>query len=201
MVGNLSQLGTSSAWTVDPDPHQLQLVRDDPRAFRSIQYQIAPLGEDRAGVVALFREHHVTPATTPPIPGATDGPPVPGVVSEGSHVSLTGDGRCFAVYREDAGAFGIDRLVFGSEATLYRGRWAISLVARNGLESRGVVVEVTEGDPPPMGASCTHSFGGVYAHTACSASYQCCDGAWQMPTGACGPCLCTEPTGMTGCGL
>jgi hypothetical protein len=49
------------------------------------------------------------------------------------------------------------------------------------------------------GASCTHSFGGVYGDGACSASYQCCDGVFVEGTGPCGPCVCTEPTGELGC--
>ena len=53
--------------------------------------------------------------------------------------------------------------------------------------------------PAPGGASCTHSFGGDYASGACSASYQCCDGAWRT-RGGCGSCLCVESSGGTGCG-
>ena len=43
--------------------------------------------------------------------------------------------------------------------------------------------------PPPAGASCTHSYGGSYANTACSAAYQCCDGSWRgRGVGRCGFC-------------
>jgi hypothetical protein len=52
---------------------------------------------------------------------------------------------------------------------------------------------------PPAGASCAHSFGGAYANTACSASYQCCDGSWRT-RGACGACYCVEESGTSGCG-
>lgn len=54
-------------------------------------------------------------------------------------------------------------------------------------------------DPPAGGAGCTHSFGGAYGHLACSASYQCCDGAWRTRASGCGTCACVETTGMTGC--
>ena len=115
-------------------------------------------------------------------------------------VTLTGEGRCFAAYREVGGEFAIERLIFEDTATLSRGRWAISRIALDGLESRGVVVEIDEGDPPPPdGAACTHSFGGRYAHTACSASYQCCDGTWRMLPAGCGDCRCVEESGATGC--
>lgn len=55
--------------------------------------------------------------------------------------------------------------------------------------------------PPSSGGSCTHTYGGRYANTACSASYQCCNGTWRHGTGVCGSCYCTEPTGTRGCGL
>lgn len=64
-------------------------------------------------------------------------------------------------------------------------------------------VPVPEPEPepalPPPGASCSHSYGGAYANTACSAGYQCCDGTWRTRD-ACGACFCTETTGTTGCG-
>ncbi len=56
--------------------------------------------------------------------------------------------------------------------------------------------------PAPSGASCTHSYGGRYASSACSASYQCCDGRWRARSGTmCGACACVESTGERGCGL
>jgi hypothetical protein len=54
--------------------------------------------------------------------------------------------------------------------------------------------------PAPSGASCTHTYGGRYANTACSASYQCCSGRWSS-RGACGACACVETTGERGCGF
>ncbi|MCB9595466.1 MAG: N-acetylmuramoyl-L-alanine amidase [Sandaracinaceae bacterium] len=55
---------------------------------------------------------------------------------------------------------------------------------------------------PPAGASCAHSYGGTYADTACSAGYQCCDGAWRTRgASGCGACLCVEETGAAGCGI
>jgi hypothetical protein len=59
----------------------------------------------------------------------------------------------------------------------------------------------TTSSGPPPGDSCTHTFGGRYANTACSASYQCCDGDWRLRTNGCGTCFCTETTGERGCGL
>jgi hypothetical protein len=53
--------------------------------------------------------------------------------------------------------------------------------------------------PTPSGASCTHTYGGVYSDHACSASYQCCNGTWHARSSGCGTCTCVETTGMTGC--
>src|SRR5690606_39166224 len=52
--------------------------------------------------------------------------------------------------------------------------------------------------PTPTGGSCTHSYGGTYSNTACSAGWQCCSGTWR-DRGACGACACVEETGRTGC--
>jgi hypothetical protein len=53
--------------------------------------------------------------------------------------------------------------------------------------------------PATPATACWHSLGGRYAHGACSASYQCCSGAFVSGTGSCGACTCTEPTGTVGC--
>lgn len=62
---------------------------------------------------------------------------------------------------------------------------------------RGCTVTAPSG--PPAGAACTHTYGGRYANTACSPSYQCCNGSWRT-RGSCGSCYCTESTGERGCG-
>ena len=46
--------------------------------------------------------------------------------------------------------------------------------------------------------ACSHTGGGRYRHSGCSASFQCCDGRWES-RGACGACACTEPWGREGC--
>ncbi|MCU0677882.1 MAG: hypothetical protein MUE69_34540, partial [Myxococcota bacterium] len=71
---------------------------------------------------------------------------------------------------------------------------------------RGCTAAAPSGPPagaapsgPPAGAACTHTYGGRYANTACSPSYQCCNGSWRT-RGSCGSCYCTESTGERGCG-
>jgi len=143
LIGNyLAQLGSSSAWSIDEIGAQLRLVREESRAQGNIQYHIGPIMENRSGVLDVLQDHHSRPAATPPIPGATDAPELPAVTVAGTELTMSGDGRCFALYREVAGAFELERLVFGDRVTLAPGRWAVSLVARNGLESRGVVFEI-----------------------------------------------------------
>ena len=108
----------------------------------------------------------------------------------------SGEVRYLAVYQNGE----LIRLVPGVEGQfgLARGDYHISVIDRLDRESLAAPVTVTV-DSAPAGESCVHSFGGEYAHAACSASYQCCDGTWLMGENNCGSCVCTEPTGETGC--
>ncbi len=47
--------------------------------------------------------------------------------------------------------------------------------------------------------SCTHNSGGIYGDGACAADGQCCQGTWFTTPGACGPCACSDSTGVLGC--
>lgn len=210
-IGNYTaQLGSATEWSVEELRTQVSLTQAEPDAAGNIHYHIEPLDEDRLGFASMLAdEFYARPAATPALVDATGAVPTPLVTVDGADVTVTGpdDLRHFAAYREQDGAWRLERLVPAATATftLWRGRWAISAIDRAGLESLGRTVEVEVGDPPtdpppPAGASCVHSFGGRYAHTACSASYQCCDGAWRMIADGCGGCLCVEETGETGCG-
>lgn len=55
------------------------------------------------------------------------------------------------------------------------------------------------GASAPAGVSCEHSYGGVYAHLACSGSYQCVDGSWRARSTSTS-CSCVEESGTLGCG-
>jgi hypothetical protein len=80
------------------------------------------------------------------------------------------------------------------------GRWRTrgACGACSCVETSGRIGCTAAAPAPPPPASCTHTYGGTYADTACSAAYQCCDGRWRT-RGSCGGCLCTEPTGSSGC--
>jgi len=216
LAGNyLAQLGSSSAWNVGEIRQQVQLVRDarDRRAYGNILYHVEPLVEDRAGVATMLAEDfYEVPVATPPLVGATGTVPPPDPRAEGAEIVLTPNAalRSWLLYLEVDGAWELRARVPAQTARVevWRGTWAVSALDRRSLESGAVVLEVSEGepptpdpDPPPTGDSCTHSFGGVYAHTACSPTYQCCDGSWRMRGGGseCGACLCQEDTGTVGC--
>lgn len=218
LVGNyLAQLGSSSEWSLAEMRAQLDLTRAarDRMTRGNILYHAGPIVEDRLGIAeVLARDYYARPAATPALVDAEgSGPPAPLVTAAGADavISAPPEGvRWWAAYRQGDAGFELERLVPAARdrATLWRGRWAVSAIDRRGLESRGAVVEIAEGDPPdepdpppPGGAECTHSFGGRYAHTACSASYQCCDGAWVMRDAGCAACLCVEESGTTGCGI
>ena len=202
-VGNFTnKLGMDAAWTVAELLEQIRLTREarDRRALGNIHFHIGPIHTNRSGLTdALLRDFYGPPAASPPIPGETGRPPTPRFTVHEADVTpeVSGEVRYFAVYRDGS----LERLVPGVERpfALAHGEYLVSVIDRRSMESLALPVEVTADTAPPPGASCTHSLGGVYAHQGCSASYQCCDGAWRMGTAVCGPCVCTEETGEVGC--
>jgi uncharacterized lipoprotein YddW (UPF0748 family) len=151
-TGNfLSQLGSSSAWTVDEILTQVELSReyqlDSPG---NIFYHIAPLVSDQLGVgTALVDELYPHPVLTPPMwERAQDEVAHPQVTVIGDAVELAPRDetplRAWVVYRDEGGMFVLDRIVAVSETLveLGPGRWAISAAARSSVESLGVVVEL-----------------------------------------------------------
>ena len=211
LAGNyLAQLGSSSAWSLTELRARVSLVRADARVSGNVFYHVGPLVEDRSGVASMLSsDFYEAPAATPALRGATGAPSAPTPRVDGAEVVLTPSEslRSWLAYEEVAGAWVLRRIVPASSGgiTLWAGRWAIAALDRRNLESPGAVVTVSEGEPTdpepaPSGASCTHSYGGVYAHTACSPSYQCCDGSWVSRSSGCGSCLCEEASGAIGCG-
>jgi uncharacterized lipoprotein YddW (UPF0748 family) len=207
-VGNYtSQLGSSPAWTVEEILEQIRLTRAarDQRALGNIHYHINPITANRLGLTdALVRDFYGSPVAAPPIPGTTGRPPSPQVHVADDGITFDHDGqfRYIAVYQNGA----LIRLVPAAAGRfgLARGDYLVSLIDRHDRESLAIpiTVSVDIDDPiesPPAGLSCVHSFGGTYAHTGCSASYQCCDGLWRQGHDSCGPCSCVEATGQVGC--
>jgi hypothetical protein len=153
-AGNyLSQIGSSSDWTVDEILTQVELSRTyrDLGSMGNVFFHIEPFVSDDLGVgTALYETFYAAPALTPPL-AAQIGTEVmpPWVELVGSTVTLTAQDdtplRAWVVY-EDAGA-GFELVdIVPMETTSFdlpnAGTWAISAAARTGVESRGVMVEV-----------------------------------------------------------
>ncbi|HJL02099.1 MAG TPA: family 10 glycosylhydrolase [Polyangiaceae bacterium LLY-WYZ-15_(1-7)] len=185
----------------------LRVAARERNALGNIWWSFAPIRANTDGVRDMLAGRYAAPRATPRLVDAAEvevAVPEVRVAADGTvEIATAPEGlRHWAVY--DEGGV-LARLVPAGEARLElpAGRWAISAIDRAGRESLGVIVETDGGEEPepepePMGASCTHSFGGVYAHTACSPSYQCCDGSWVEGRG-CGECRCVEATGEVGC--
>ncbi len=147
----LSQLGSSSAWTVDEFRTQVALTRAQaPNGARGhIFYNIAPLLTDRQGIVSVFADElFPTPALTPPLHtavGRVAAPPTvhrAGLVATAVHEDAVAP-RALAVFRDDGGDFAPHALHRPDEpVTLAPGRWALATVARDGILSPAVVLTV-----------------------------------------------------------
>ncbi len=206
LVGN----SASGGFSLDEYRAEMDTVRGAASSATrgAIWWSVGPIVDNANGLATMLKaEYYGRPAATPAILGAADTPPAhPQVQVTGGVAQILTESngiRFWAVYREDAGAWQIDRLVPSAtqQITITQGQWAISAIDRSGRESLGVVVqgEGTAADAGPSGASCVHSYGGVYADGGCSPSYQCCDGKW-LSKGSCGACTCQEDTGKVGCG-
>ena len=206
LVGN----SASGGFSLDEYRAEMDVVRGAASSATrgAIWWSVGPIVDNADGLATMLKaEYYGRPAATPAILGAADTPPAhPQVQVTGGVAQILTESngiRFWAVYREDAGAWQIDRLVPSAtqQITITQGQWAISAIDRSGRESLGVVVqgEGTAADAGPSGASCVHSYGGVYADGGCSPSYQCCDGKW-LSKGSCGACTCQEDTGKVGCG-
>jgi hypothetical protein len=136
----------------------------------------------RLGTIRTTAQRETLGGGSPPPAPAPAPPPAGGGSCRHSFGGTYGNLACSTSYQccsgtwRDRGACGACACVEGSGATGCSARTA------------------------PAGAACTHSFGGRYANTACSTSYQCCTGTWR-DRGACGSCFCVEGSGSTGCGL
>lgn len=159
LVGHyLSKLGEEPEWTVAEFREQLRLVRETASASASgsIWYQIGPLLENRSGMAEIFRdEFYPEPALGPALLRAA-GPAVPPPAvepqGEGMHrVVHRSDApvRAATVYREDEnGEWRLVDIVDPAQSSFAfgSGRWAVATVLRNGLESRGVVIDLAADD-------------------------------------------------------
>jgi len=152
-AGNfLSQIGSSSAWSVDEVLTQVELSRTyrDLGSMGNIYFHIEPFVSDTMGVgTAIAESFYDTPVLTPPLAaklGETQIPPW--VEQDGASVTLTPQDetplRAWVVYEDAGEGFElVDIVPVGTDSfELSSGTWAISAAARSGVESQGVLVEV-----------------------------------------------------------
>ena len=144
---NLSALGSSSRWPVDEFRTQIEMcrARADQGAQGNIWWNIAPLLENRDGIADTFSEEfYAQPALTPALAGAEGTVAPPRVALQDGVAKLEHDGelRAFTVYRKHGEEWKLDRVVPAEEGQveLGSGQWAIAAADKQGLESRGVVV-------------------------------------------------------------
>lgn len=148
----LYRLGSTDAWTLAEMETQIAIVRRLARGGRvmgSLFFRYASLEDDVLGVATAFADRvYASPALPPAIPRLTDAPAPPFASASPGSIAITHeaveDQRFFALYREEAGAFVLDRVVGADTTTLEvtPGTWAVSAIARGGLESEGARVVV-----------------------------------------------------------
>jgi uncharacterized lipoprotein YddW (UPF0748 family) len=152
-VGHEATKAGTGAYTLTEYDAQMKLVAAErPNGARgSIFFSAKPLVTDQAGLrTALATTHWATPAATPPLAIAVAEPAglAPKVVATtgGATVTVPPSSRSIAIYRaRPDGVFAIDRivgLVASKAATDVRvelgaGQWALSVLDRRGVESRG----------------------------------------------------------------
>ncbi len=154
-AGNyLSQVGSSSAWSVDEMLDQVDLSRiyRDLGSMGNIYFHIEPFASDTLGVgTALADTFYERPVLTPPLAaqlGTEVVPPWVTVDASGEGVTIVPADdtplRAWAVYREVDGAFELVEIIPAGTTSfaLEAGVWAVSAAARTGVESPGVRVEL-----------------------------------------------------------
>ncbi len=150
-IGNfLSQVGASPAWSTRELETQRALALNHPGVGGNVWFSGRPLLEDRHGVRRMFADLYAAPALTPPLRrrAPVDVEP-PGVEIDDDVLCLfhpEADAlRAYAVYREGDDGWTLHRLVPAApegHVALPPGRYAVSVVTRDGSESPGQVVTV-----------------------------------------------------------
>jgi uncharacterized lipoprotein YddW (UPF0748 family) len=146
----LYQLGSNDTWNVEEFRRQILLTRSrrGDGVYGSIHYHLDPLVENRHGIRDVFRDDlYAVPALPPPVfdmANVSVSPPTLVATASGVDVSHP-TARRWVVYAEDGTDWSIDRVVPAevAELELEPGRWAISAAGKHGVESLGVVVEVS----------------------------------------------------------
>lgn len=196
LVGTLSEL-----YGITPSDTSVRGHRDQVSTTCPGDRLYARIGD----IIAIGRTSTLSGGTPPADPPPADPPPATGVVCRhslgGTYASTACSESyqcCSGTWRTRTSGCGACLCVEGTGRTGCTGTTTPPAEPPPPVEPPPVDPPPAAG--PPAGASCTHSFGGAYANTACSASYQCCDGAWFARGSGCGACFCVEESGTSGCG-
>ncbi len=154
LVGlDCTKVGKDAAWTLDELRTQVTLARQADRTSGHIWFRARPVLDNQAGLADLLSELYQGPAVPPPIGRLAAIPTAaPAVARSQRGVEITHAEperlRTFVLYRADGASWQVDRLLPpGTRALdLEPGTWALSAVARSGVESRGLRVELPEDD-------------------------------------------------------
>ena len=144
----LYRLGSSATWTLPELEQQIEIVRGLEPAGRvtgSLFFRYENLADDVLGVTTAFEGRvYDAPALAPAIPRLTvPAPAPPTVAGRDGTIRIAHEApetvRFFAVYRQQASEFVLDRVVGSGVAEIPAtpGIWAIASVGRGGPESQG----------------------------------------------------------------
>jgi uncharacterized lipoprotein YddW (UPF0748 family) len=150
-AGNfLSKIGSEDKWSLAEFVTQIELSREyaDQGSQGNIHFQVQPILANSEGITDVFtNDLYAQPVLTPPIAALVDevvAPPQVSLVGDVATLSHAEPGRlrAWVVYRDEGGAWVVDRIVPAgvTELTLTPGIWAISAAGRSGVESLGVRV-------------------------------------------------------------
>lgn len=150
---NLQALGSTSSWSVDEFRRQVALSRQHASAggAGNIWWHVDPILTNKMGIRDVFRDEiYSKPALTPVLPEQTDRTVLPPrVKNESGRITLQhlddAPLRGYTVYRQSEGDWNLDRVLSGETESfqLEPGNWAIAAATKHGVESKGVVVEVS----------------------------------------------------------
>jgi uncharacterized lipoprotein YddW (UPF0748 family) len=149
----LYRLGSSATWTLPELEQQIEIVRGLEPAGRvtgSLFFRYENLADDVLGVTTAFEGRvYDAPALAPAIPRLTVPAPAPPTVAwRDGTIRIAHEApetvRFFAVYRQQASEFVLDRVVGSGVAEIPAtpGIWAIASVGRGGPESQGARLTV-----------------------------------------------------------
>lgn len=150
---NLHAVGSKDSWSLEEYKKQVEISRKyaSSNGAGNIWWHIGPILEDKPGVREMFRDElYKEPALTPVLPEARHRTALPPLLKvEGNSVKLSHQdpepARAFTLYQLKDNDWHLHSVLpANSESVeLERGVWAIASATKHGVESRGVVVDLS----------------------------------------------------------